>query len=337
METVVVAEQSTDPRTAASVPPRWRSLLGRQWFLLLLVIVAISVFTGLNNSRFYSRANLLNILEQVSVLGLVAAGATILIVSGNFDISVGAVIGLAAVIMAKMIAGGSNLLLAVGVGIAIGIACSLTNGFLSIAFKAPSFIISLAMIGVYHGIALATTEGTIQTIYGQFEGLGSKDVFGLIPLIFLISVGGYVFIHVIMKHTALGRALFAIGSNPNAAFLAGINVRRRTLSFFALNGLLVGAAAVLLLSRLGAALPSTGTGLELTAIGAAVIGGIPITGGRGDAIGTFFGVLLMGVISNSLNMLRVSPYHQEIATGTVIIGAIGISFLRHRINKNSEL
>lgn len=320
-----------------SKTPLWRSLLGRQWVLLLIIIVMISVVTGARNSQFYSQENLTNILEQVSVLGLVAAGATILIISGNFDISVGAVIGLSAVVMAKLIGSGTSVWLAGLIGIAIAVICALTNGVLSLSFRAPSFIVSLAMIGVFHGIALAITEGTIQTIYGQFQGLGSTDLLGSIPLIFVISIAGYVFIHVLMKYTAFGRALFAVGSNPKAAFLAGINVRRRTLAFFAINGLLVGVAAVLLLSRLGSALPSTGAGLELTAIGAAVIGGIPITGGRGNAVGTFFGVLLIGVISNSLNMLRVNPYHQEIGTGAVIIGAIGISFLRHRINQSRDI
>jgi ribose transport system permease protein len=261
---------------------------------------------------------------------LVAAGATILIISGNFDISVGSMIGLSASIMAILMIEGVNETLASIIGVLICILCSALNGYLSIIFRTPSFIISLAMLGVYHGLALAVTEGVIQTIYGQFEWIASTELFGFLPLLFFISIAGFLFVHVILRYTQLGRRIYAIGSNPRAAFLAGINVEFNKVVFFAINGFLVGLAAVLILSRLGAALPSTGAGLELRAIGAVVIGGVPITGGSGSVLGTFFGVLLMGVISNSLNMLQVNPYYQEVFYGLLIILALAISSIRYR-------
>jgi ribose transport system permease protein len=307
-----------------------RRVVQNQWFLLLIVIVLISVVTGLGNPRFFFKDNLINILEQISVLGLVSAGATILIMSGNFDISVGSMIGLAASTMAILMNLGLNENLVSLVGILICIACSSLNGFMSVVFRTPSFIISLATLGVYHGIALALTGGVIQTIYGQFEAIASTKLFGILPLLFFISIAGYLLVHGILKYTQLGRRIFAIGSNPRAAFLAGINVELNKVIFFAINGFLVGVAAVLILSRLGAALPSTGAGLELRAIGAVVIGGVPITGGMGNVLGTFLGVLLMGVISNSLNMLRVNPYLQEVFYGLLIILAVAISSIRYR-------
>ena len=136
--------------------------------------------------------------------------------------------------------------------------------------------------------------------------------------------------HFILIYTQIGRRIYAIGSNQRAAFLAGINVNANKILFFAISGFLVGVSSVLILSRLGGALPSTGAGIELRAIGAVVIGGVPITGGSGNILGTFFGVLLMGVISNSLNMLRINPYFQEMAYGILIIIAIAISSLRYR-------
>ncbi len=310
--------------------PGLRRVVQNQWFLLLIVIVLISVVTGLGNPRFFFKDNLINILEQISVLGLVSAGATILIISGNFDISVGSMIGLAASTMAILMNLGVNENLVSLVGILICIACSSLNGFMSVVFRTPSFIISLATLGVYHGIALALTGGVIQTIYGQFEAIASTKLFGILPLLFFISIAGYLLVHAILKYTQLGRRIFAIGSNPRAAFLAGINVELNKVIFFAINGFLVGVAAVLILSRLGAALPSTGAGLELRAIGAVVIGGVPITGGMGNVLGTFLGVLLMGVISNSLNMLRVNPYLQEVFYGLLIILAVAISSIRYR-------
>jgi ribose transport system permease protein len=219
---------------------------------------------------------------------------------------------------------------AVSVGICAAVACGLFVGGASILLGAPSFIVSLACIGVFKGIALAMTEGTIQTIYGKFEMLGATRFHDVIPLLFLISLGGYLAVHFMLTYTRLGRRVYSIGSNPLAAYLAGISVNRNKLVFFALNGLLVGVAAVLLLSRVGSAAPSTGSGMELKAIGAVVIGGAPMSGGKGRIIGTFFGVLLMGVISNVLNMLRVNPYFQDIAFGLLILAALAVSLLSQR-------
>ncbi len=248
-----------------------RGVIQNQWFLLLIVVVLISIVTGLGNPRFFIKDNLINILEQISVLGLVAAGATILIISGNFDISVGSMIGLSASAMAILMNEGVSEPLASVIGILICIACSSLNGFMSVIFRTPSFIISLATLGVYHGLALAITGGVIQTIYGMFEWIASTKLLGVLPLLFFISIAGYLLVHVILTYTQLGRRIFAIGANPRAAFLAGINVELNKVVFFAINGFLVGVAAVLILSRLGAALPSTGAGLELRAIGAVVL------------------------------------------------------------------
>jgi len=326
--------ERTETQTSAKAAPKraiWQLLLQNQWFLLLIIVTIISIVTGSVNQKFYRQENLFSILEQISVLGLVAAGATILIIAGNFDISVGAIIGLSACVMSILMNKGLGEIPVAVLGILLCIGCATLNGAMSMAFKTPSFIISLATTGVYHGIALALTGGVIQTIYGKFEFIAGYDILGFFPLLFFISIMGYIFVHIILKYTRTGRRIFAVGSNPRAAFLAGIRVSWSTIGFFVLNGFLVGVAAVILLSRLGAALPSTGTGLELRAIGAVVIGGVPITGGRGNVLGTFFGVLLMGIISNSLNMMRVNPYFQEVAYGALIILAVAISSIRYRI------
>lgn len=308
----------------------WSLLMRHQWIFLLGVTVLLALLTGQQNPRFWTPANLINILEQTSVLGLVAAGATILVIAGNFDISVGALIGLAACVAAMLVIAGAPAIVASLAAILVCVAGSVLNGGLSVMLKAPSFIITLATMGIYHGMALALTRGVIQTVYGQYEVIANTQVFGVIPLVFLISVAGYLFIHFILRSTQLGRRAYAIGNNERAAFLAGIGVRKSQLMFFALSGLMVGLAAISLLSRIGSALPSTGSGLELRAIGAVVIGGVPITGGRGGVVGTAFGVLLLGVTSNALNMLRVSPYFQEMAYGALIIVAVAVGLLRQR-------
>ena len=308
-------------------------ILSQQWLILLLIILLISVLTALKNPRFLMLNNVMNIFEQIAVLGLVAAGATILIISGNFDISVGAVIGLSSCLMAMMMNAGIPA--AAAAGILTAMFCTFFNGVLAILFKAPSFIISLATTSVYTGAALYLTKGVIQTVYGKFDTMNRFRLFGAIPLIFIISLMGCVVVGIILRYTQIGRRIFAIGSNEKAAFLSGIKVTRNKLIFFALNGFFVGLAAVLLLSRVGSALPSTGAGYELQAMGAVVIGGAPINGGKGNIVGTFFGVLLMGLISNVLNILGVNSYLQEIASGALIIISLGISAIRvHMLTKN---
>lgn len=312
-----------------------QTLLRSQWLILLMVILLISAITATINPRFLMMNNIMNIFEQIAVLGLVAAGASIIIISGNFDISVGAIIGLTCCITAILINAGVNGFAASAAGILVSMLCTLLNGILAILFKAPSFIISLATTSVYTGAALFITKGVIRTVYGEFGFLSKTKVLNIIPLIFVISLIGYVIVHVILKYTQIGRRLFAIGCNEKSAFLAGISVTGNKLIFFVLNGFFVGVAAVLLLSRVGSALPSSGAGMELQAMGAVVIGGVPISGGKGNIIGTFFGVLLMGLISNVLNILGVNPYLQEIASGAIIIIALGISALRvNLLNKN---
>ena len=306
-----------------------------QWVLILLLTIGLGIFTGLVNDRFFNPRNIISILEQSSVLGLVAAGATILIISGNFDISVGAIIGLAAVTMAMIVLAGYPEELAMLAGMAVAITCSIVNATLARLFQAPTFIVSLATAGIFTGIALALTEGIIQLVPNNFTFFSSTRLLGgNLPLIFLISLLGYVAVGFLLRFTRMGRRTYAIGDNPRAAFLAGIDVSRSTVLLFAINGILIGVAAIMLISRIGSALPSTGAGLELRAIGAVVIGGVPITGGRGGVVGTFFGVLLLGVISNMLNMLRINPFLQEIAFGGLIVLAIGISWLRTRVGSD---
>jgi ribose transport system permease protein len=310
-----------------------KKLLANQWSFLLLVVIVLSIIAGTVNNRYFWLGNLSNLLDQISVLSLVACGATILIISGNFDISVGANIGLSSVVMAMLMRNGVFPPFAAFVGVLIATICASLIGAASILFQAPSFIISLAAIGVFQGVALFITQGTIQTIYGQFETIGGTKVFNVLPLLFLIALLGYGAMDFILRRTQLGRCVYAIGNNQRAAYLAGINVNRKKMIFFAINGLFVGAAAMLLLSRVGAAQPSTGTGIELQAIGSVVIGGAPMSGGKGNVVGTFCGVLLWGVIGNALNMMRVNAYIQDVIIGLLIIFAVAVSSLRLRAEK----
>jgi len=304
---------------------KFQSVIRSQWFLLLLAEFIIAIITGIINPRFFTISNIINVLEQIAVLGIVSSGMTLVIISGEIDISVGANIGLSSCVMAIMIKSGIGVFPSFVTGIALAILSSFLVGLTANIFKAPSFITSLAFISVFQGIALAITKGSFQTIYGQAETIGMTRLGNILPLSFVISLGAYLIVHFMLTYTKFGRRIYSVGSNPAAAYLSGISVVKTKYYAFLFSGFLVGIGSMVLLSRIGAAQPSTGSGIELKAIGAVVIGGTPLSGGKGRIIGTFLGVLLMGIISNALNMMRVNPYYQQVTFGLLIIASLAMS------------
>ncbi len=309
----------------------FKKLLYSQWFVLVIIIILIGTVTTIVNPKFLTWKNFLAIVTQVASLSVVAIGATIMIASGHFDISVGAVIGLCTCVMAIMIINGANEFVVFLVGMVLSTVCCVLNGALSIALNAPSFIITLATSGIYTGIGLLLTEGVLQMITGKFRFFSGTKVFGAVPIMVVIALACYVLAYIMFKFTQTGRQIYAIGANPNAAYLSGINVNKSKIKFFAIDGLLVGLAASMYLSRLGSGLPSYGSGMEMDAMGAVVIGGTPISGGKGSIGGTLCGVLLIGLISNSLNMMHVNAFYQDIASGALIILALTISMIRTKL------
>jgi len=310
-----------------------RKILASQPFYLLLIIILLSIVGGIFNPKFLTLSNIKGVLSQIAVLGLISSGVTILIISGNFDISIGAIVGFAGTMMCLAIKANFPDWIAILVGIGIAVVCSTLNGTLSILFRAPSFIITLATTSLYTGLCLTIVRGGNVMIFGRMEYFAGTSFFEFLPLIFLVSLLGLLAIGLLLRYTQFGRRVFAIGNNAHAAFLAGIKVNLNKILFFVVSGLMTGIGVVMLISRLGASQATTGSGMELQAIGAVIIGGAPITGGKGDIFGTFCGVLLTGLIFNVLNLLRVSPYIQQISFGILILFSIGISSIRLRIVK----
>lgn len=313
--------------------PFIREMLSSQAFYLFVIIFILGFVTALINPRFISIRNISAVLSQISTLGLVSSGMMVLIISGSFDISAGAIIGFAGTMMCLAIQKGASDQVAILVAILVATACSTLNGTLSVLFKAPAFIITLATTSIYNGLCLTITGGGNVAIFNRFEALAGTYLFGTIPLLFILSLLGYVLVGSMLKYSQFGRRVFAIGNNPQAAYLAGINVNKNKIMFFLTSGLMISVASIMLVSRLGAFQASTGAGMELQAIGAVIIGGAPINGGSGKMTGTFSGVLLTGIIFNSLNLLRVSPYLQNISFGVFILLSIAISSMRLRMNK----
>jgi ribose transport system permease protein len=304
-----------------------KRLLSSQMFFLAILIVVMSVIATIFNPAFFTLRNILNVLNQNAVTAVVAAGAALVMISANFDISVGSMIGLSTTTSALLVVDGMGIAPAMIIGFAICVACGLLNGLIIAKTRTPSFIITLAMLSTYHGISLITTGGITKSLAGKFAGLGRGTSFGFLPNPILVCLAVYLFLFAVLRYTRLGRRVYSVGGNEEAAYLSGVNTDLTKIIVYGLNGVLVGIASVTLLSRLGAALPSTGSGVELRAIAAVVIGGVPLTGGKGNALGTFLGVILMGLISNVLNLLNISAYYQEVAIGLIIAIAVIFSNL----------
>lgn len=308
---------------------KYKKLLTSQPFVLFVFIIIVSVVTNSVNDKFLTPGTINSILGQASGLGLVAAGATMLVISGHFDISVGRMVGLAMCTMAILLKQGMNPWLVSLIGIVICVACSVFNGALSILFHAPSFIVTLASGSIFYSIALLLTNGYMQTLYGKYRFLASYNIGGVFPLIWLFLLLGFAVVYFILKHTQTGRQIFAIGTNEKAAFLSGVNINRSKIKFFVLSGILVGIASMLMLSRISAAQATTGEGMELEAIGAVVIGGSSINGGKGGVVGTFFGVILLSMISTAINMLHINAFYEYMVYGIVILLALAITAVRN--------
>ena len=304
-------------------------LLTSQPFILFIFIILVAVVTNSINSKFLTWGTINSILGQAAGLGLVSAGATVLVISGHFDISTGRMVGLSMCAMAIMLNAGMNPVFVSLLGILICVACSVFNGAVSVAFGAPSFVVTLATQNIYYSIALLLTNGYMQTLYGKYRTLASYNIFGVFPLIYLILILGFVCIYVLLRHTRTGRHVYAIGTNERAAYISGVNLKLSKLKFFLISGVLVGVASMVMLSRISAAQATTGYGMETEAIGAVVIGGSSINVGKGGVVGTFMGVILLSMISTAINMLHINAFYEYMVYGIVILLALAITAVRN--------
>jgi ribose transport system permease protein len=297
-----------------------------QSLFLLLVIVTISVFISVTNIQFISSRNILNILQQISVVGIVSMGMAMVLISGGIDLSVGAIISLTCSLVAKLIVMDVNVWVAVLIGLAAATLCGFINGLIISKTGCAPFIITLGTLSIFQGTALVVTSGRIVNLSGQFDFLGRAH-FSFVPTYVLVFLVVCVIFYIILNYSRYGRRIYAMGGNEEATYLSGIKVDRYKLRVYSLNGFVVGIASLVLLSRLGSGNPVMGNGYELQSIAAAVIGGVTLDGGRGSVVGCFLGVLLLGIISNSLNILGVSPFYQNMVLGAIIVFAVIMSNL----------
>ena len=298
---------------------------------LLIVFGIICLIISLITPQFLTLSNLTIIVTQVSINALLAFGVTFVIITGGIDLSLGSIVAVTGVTSAMLAHPDSYpVLIPIVMGLLAGLLMGAFNGFIITKSKIAPFIVTLGTMTIGRGLALILSDGRpVSNLSDSFNYLGSGTVFG-IPFLILIFILVFALCSIILSKTILGRHIYAIGGNEQAARASGINIDRVKLSVYSISGLLAGLAGILLASRITTGQPNAGAGFELDAIAAVVIGGTSTAGGRGTMTGTLIGVLLIGVINNGLDLLNVTSYYQQVIMGIIIIGAVIVDSLNQK-------
>jgi ribose transport system permease protein len=305
-------------------------ILKRPELFSFLGLVLLSLLMIVVSDRFLTSANLSNIARQISINAIMSVGMTCVILTGGIDLSVGAVLALSGTTIAGLMLHGIPMGLAICGGLLVGIIIGMINGTLVSIGRMPPIIVTLAMTEIPRGIALIYTNGyPLSGLPDKYAFFGRGSVCGIfVPIIFMILV--YVVAYLLLSKWPFGRYVLAVGGNEEAARLSGIRVKRYKRLVYVVSGFTAAIAGVIMSSRLMSGEPNAGTGFEMDAIAAVVLGGTDIAGGRGHIIGTFIGAMMLGVLNNGLNLMGVSPYLQRIIKGAIIIAAILVSSTRNR-------
>ncbi|MCR8744893.1 ribose ABC transporter permease [Romboutsia lituseburensis] len=296
---------------------KYKSLVG-----LVLLVAVVSILSP----SFLSSKNIFNILRQTSINAIIAAGMTFVILTGGIDLSVGSILAISGAVCASLLASGQSIAIGVLASIIIGAGVGFLNGFIISKGKLQPFIATLATMTVLRGLTLVFTDGKPITLGSSdlaidFGKIGGGEILSIpTPAIIMILV--FTVCAYILKNTKMGRYTYALGSNEEATKLSGLSTDKIKIWVYTISGVLSAIAGIIITSRLYSAQPTAGTGYELDAIAAVVLGGTSLTGGKGKIGGTIIGALIIGVLSNALNILDVSSYYQMMVKGVVILIAV---------------
>lgn len=321
------SQQPVATTKAAAVEQRTPIGLGREsgGILVLLIFIAVLILT---TNDFLTLTNLDNLIRQVAVFAILSVGQLFVILTGGIDLSVGSILGLSGGVTALLLASGVSIPLTILAGLGAGLAVGLVNGLLVTRLKLPPFIATLGMLGVARGLVLLLTSAkTIAPLPDAFNNIANGFILGL-PSLFWILILVTIVAAFVLGRSVFGRYVYAVGSNAESARLSGVPVNLVLLAVYSISGLLAGFAGVLTTSRLGAGIPTAGTGYELQAIAGAVIGGASLSGAKGRTIGAVLGALIMGLLANGGNLLAIDPFYLQIAIGLLIILAVYFDHLQ---------
>lgn len=310
-------------------PPLIRMNLYLDKMGIVLVVILTFIIFAVLDSQFLTWTNILNMIRQTAINGILAAGMTFVILTGGIDLSVGAIVALSGV-CGVYFSLHMPTPLAVLLGVCVGALAGFVNGFLTAKTRLPSIIVTLGSMTYLRGIAYVVTGGyPLVLVSESFKKIG-MGYLGPVPIPIVIMLLVYVVFFVILRYTVFGRNVYMIGGNKEAAYLTGIKVVPRLVWVYTISGICSAVAGIILAARLFSGQPNVGTGYELDAIAAVVLGGTSLAGGMGTIIGSLFGAIFMGALSNGLTLMSVPYYWQLIIKGLVIILAIYIDHLRQR-------
>jgi ribose/xylose/arabinose/galactoside ABC-type transport system permease subunit len=313
------------PTVAAAVLRVTRQQLGVLLALLLLIVIANFV-----SDRFLTVPNLLNVLRQVAIVGILAIGQTYVILTAGIDLSVGSTLGLAVVLFAGLLET-QSLAVALPLGLLAGLLIGIVNGIGVAYARIPPFIMTLGVLSFARGLAFIYTGGTpIPIVNERFSFVGNGYLLG-IPIPSLILIATLIVSAMVLRMTPFGRCVYGIGSNEDAARLSGVPVQRYKICVYAISGFCAALAGLVYASQLGVGTPIAGQAYELDSIAAVVVGGTSLFGGKGSVFGTFIGTLIIGVLANVLNLAGVDPFVQQLFKGALIVIAV---FIMSRSNRS---
>lgn len=303
--------------------------------LIILFIIAVL----LKGDVFLTTNNMVNILMNNSFIGIIALGMTLIIITGNIDLSVGSQLAATGLVTLAVFNQTSSVVLGIGAGILTGIVTGALTGFIVSAFAIPSFIVTLGTMQIYRSVAqYFFNGGGVRTTTDNAEiltNISNTRLFGEIPLPIIYWLLLSLIVAIFMRQTSFGRHIYAVGSNERATFLSGIDIHRIKIGVFAISGALIAIASILEASRLGSMnSASSGRSYEMDAIAAVVIGGTAMNGGRGTIMGTVFGTLTLGIINNLMNLLGVPTFLVGAIKGFIIIGAVMLQRTVRRAEDN---
>lgn len=296
----------------------------------VVILAFLAIVVSVISPAFLTVTNILNVLQQTSINAIIAAGMTFVILTAGIDLSVGSILAFSSAIFASLMTASMNTPIAIFVALAIGTMLGSISGFIIAKRNLQPFIVTLATMTLIRGLSMIYSDGRpINIDMGSelFEAIGEGATFG-IPNPVIITCFVYIASYFILHHTKHGRYIYAVGGNENTAILSGIDVEKIKIMAYSISGLFSSIAAIIMTSRLASAQPTAGTGYELDAIAAVVLGGTTLMGGSGKIMGTLIGALIIGILSNALNLMDVSSYYQMIVKALVILFAVLIDKIR---------
>lgn len=322
-----------DPRPAKGhLPTRLKGNRSEffQRYGAVVILLALGLILSFATPHFLTLSNLTTVAVQTAVVGVLTIGELMVIITGGIDLSIGAVLAFSSVAASMMMKGGVPIPVGVLAALAIGAVLGYANGFIVTKMRVPPFIATLGTLGVVRGAALVVTNGLpVSFLPPGISWFGVGQVVGIPVPVLVMFITGLVF-HWVLSRTRLGRYTYAIGSNPEATRLSGIDTGKYTRAVYLLCGLLAGLAGVLLVGRLNSAQPTAANGYELNAIAASVIGGASLVGGVGTVLGAVVGGFIMTVLSNGFTLLGVSAFYQQMAIGAIVVLAVYVDLLQRR-------